>query len=434
MVCGDSTNSQSALTTAGVESSDIRISKDNCGSYFLTAPMTEEQVGKVLESAKGAIKAIVSDDHITSDGISRLPMPGRRKKNRRNGDRLITVKQAPKQLHYISAPWAMEIDYVYPENAGQSINGFMLVLADDRMTSTNREFTTENIIKAYIDALVPAGTLAGNDYTPPVPGSALSLVSLVGGERFGVIKKASLTLIRIAPTTSSFLDGLKKLKERLENPLPEMYPVRTQTVVMTPIGFQSIPLGTDRTNEEEALELVRNLIDQFQVVFLCAAGDIKVDLDGTRVTEPYQWPANWASRQDAPPIITVGGVDMGDGEIANQAPGYYRLPGSVSGQFVSMYAPYFVFANFGDGSTRSTGGTGCSTAMTMGLAMDFLSRPDVRNELNLNENEAGTAPTSTADKMRDYMWRKSYARVPNGPNIIWNGLGNRLGNTGLLPP
>ena len=394
--------------------------------------MTEEQTRTALERAEGSIKAIVNDDPMISDGLSGPSEPDKKKRKRAN--RQITIKQAPSHLHAISVPWRIENDYVYLENAGESIEGYMLVLADTSMISADREFTTGNIIKGYLAALAPVGYKTSPDYEPPVPGSALSLVSVVGGERYGVIKKASLTLITMVPTTSSFLDGLQILRRLLQIQLSKNNPVRARTVVMTPIGFRSLPVldvtglnnPTDRTNEDAAFSLVTDLINRFQVVFFCAAGEVKIDLDGTRVKEPYQWPATWAGRPDSPAIITVGGVDQGDGQVADKEPGYFKLTGSVSGDRVQLYAPYFVYASFGDvrPSPRPTGGTAYSLALAAGLGMDFLSRPDVRHELNLIENEQGTAQMSTAEKLRDYMERKSFARKPGGPNVIWNGLGD----------
>lgn len=387
--------------------------------------MTEQQIGRVLEIAKDAIKAVVTDDHVISDGLSGSSKPGRRKKNRRDDRPIITVKQAPYHLHVISATGGVESDYVYFENAGESIEGYMLLLADERMESTHREFTTENIIKARVTALVPVGYRSDPEYSPTIPGSALSLVSVVGGERYGVIKKASLTLITMAPMTSSFLSGLMTLTSILQGRLRSNTPMRARTVVMTSVGFKNL---AERLNEEAALTLITNLINRFQVVFICAAGDIKVDLDGTRVTEPYQWPANWAARENAPSIITVGGVDLGDGRAADAEPRYFPLPGSVSGDLVELYAPYYVEAIFGD-YALSIGGAAYSAGLAMGLAMDYLSRPEVREEQNLIENEQGMGLIPTAVKLRDYMIRMSFARVPGGPNVIWNGLGG-----GQAPP
>lgn len=341
------------------------------------------------------------------------------------------VKDAPEHLHIISVPWRKEYDYIYLENAGQSIDGYMLLLSDHRIQSNNPEFTTEHIIKSYIHALAP-----GEAYKYQPPGTALSLVSLVGGQKYGVIKKASLTLVMLAPTTSSFLDGLKIVRRRLRNQNNQGL---ARTVVMTPVGFtsqpvfgvqdQTDPLADDpmaaaRANEREALQVVKDLIDQLQVVFVCAAGDVKTDFDGSQVTEPHQWPANWISREDAPAIISVGGFDHVGAQVASAQPGT-GLTGSVSGDAVTVFAPYFVATDNGGRYPYNTGGTAYSAALTMGVAMDFLSRPTVREDLGLSENEHQTTLRSTSLKMRDYIVQVAFPRGPGatGPRVIWNGLG-----------
>ncbi|MCJ1426473.1 hypothetical protein MMC29_004376 [Sticta canariensis] len=427
--CGDSTAIQDALTAANVNPKKIRISEDDCGTYFLTAPMTKVQIGQVLESAKALIKSIVADDHVISDGISSTLTPASRRKNRR--DRQIAIKNGPEHLHAISVPWRKEYDYVYLENAGQSIDGYMLLLSDQRIQSLKPEFTTEHIIKSYIHALAPEEVY---DYQPP--GNALSLVSLVSGQKYGACKKASLTLVMMAPTTSSFLDGLKIVRRRLRNQNGRGL---ARTVVMTPVGFKNQPvfgvqdqtdpladdpMAADRANEREALQVVKDLIDEFQVVFICAAGDVKVDLDGSQVTEPHQWPANWVSRDDGPAIISVGGYDHVGGQVATAQPGF-GLAGSVGGDAVTVFAPYFVTADNGVQDPVRTGGTACSAALTMGLAMDFLSRPNVRAELGLSENEQQTTIRSTSLKMREYIVETAFPRstAETAPRVIWNGLG-----------
>lgn len=417
----------------GVKPGDIRTSEDDCGTYFLTAPMTKEQIGRVLEIATASIKTIVFDDPVTSDGLSRNSIPGRRKKNRR--DELMQVTRAPDHLHMISTKYRLDwrgpvnTDYWYLKNAGQSINGYMLLLADVHMQSNNEEFTTENIIKSYDFALVPEEGPVRTNVQLPDPGSALSLVSLVGGQTYGVIKKASLNLIMLSPRTSSFLDGLKKIRNALRNQPRIMNQVLTRTVIMTSIGFESrrITQDPDLENENKAQTLVQELIYRFQVVFLCAAGDIKANIDGTLVKEPYEWPANWVSRSVPIPIIVVGGVDQASGLVAEPSPRFSGLPkysellGSVSGDSVTVYAPYYAYADFGEESPRRTGGTACSTAMTMGLAMGLLSQPDVRKDEALNENVEQTSETSTAVKIRDAIVRLAFPRVTGGPKVIWNG-------------
>lgn len=208
---------------------------------------------------------------------------------------------------------------------------------------------------------------------------------------------------------------------------------------MTPIGFRSLPSfgvqdptnpladdpnAADRANEREALQVVKDLTDQLEVVFICAAGDVKTDLDGSQVTEPHQWPANWVSRPDAPAIISVGGYDHISGQVANSQPGT-GLTGSVSGESVSVFAPYFVTADNGGPGPYLTGGTACSAALVAGLAMDFLSRPAVRAELALGENEQQTTLRSTALKIRDHIYSLAFPRGAgaSGPRVIWNGLG-----------
>lgn len=420
--------------------------------------MTKEQIGKALGMATASIKTIVTDDPVISDGLSGTSMPSRRKKNRRQN--LIRVNPAPDHLHFISTAVALDTkrrvmqDYWYLENAGQSINGYMLLLADLRMKSNNPEFMTENIIRSYSRALAPVEETDEYDYEPP--GSALSLVSLVGGAKFGVIKKASLSLITVNPRTSSFLDGLKILFRLLRDQLNNNVEVRSRTVVMTPIGFNSLPgLGVsddmrpdandpmlaDRINELEAQRLVQELIDQFEVVFVCAAGEIKAGAGSTLGKEPYQWPANWASKPSTPPIITVGGVDQATGLVAepnprfSQLPSYSDLPGSLSGDSVTVYAPYFAYADFGESSPRRTGGTACSAAMAMGVIMGYLSQQTIRGTERLDLNEKRIATIPTAVKIRTLLVKLAYPRVAGGPKVIWNGLGgNRESQLSLNSP
>lgn len=164
-------------------------------------------------------------------------------------------------------------------------------------------------------------------------------------------------------------------------------------------------------NENKAAALVKRLIEEFQVVFVAATGDID-SLDDV-IGSINTWPASLAQDPQIP-ILVVGAINMRDNTV-------YKY--SVSSSVVTIHA-------LGDGtcmhglSERIYHGTSVAAAITVGLALDLLSRDYIRQHLRLDKNIMQTvAPISVSAKIRNYMMKKSWTRDGGpGAGAVWNGL------------
>lgn len=419
---------------------DVVVSEDDQGIFFWSAPLTDEQAGDLKATVEG-ISDIVNDEAVfMNDSPTAAKRVQKRmekaviqdKRIQKRVEKVVIQDKAPPHLEYISTPPSdsdtnpsygytspdppsirnpPDFDasrFAYLENAGEGIRGYWIDYYGPE-NPDDTEYTTHNIIRGNIRALQPAGLeWNGEDYGKP--GHMLGAISLIAGLQFGVAKKASLILTQVVPYTSSFLDALIKIKADLRRERFSSHEVRGYTVVGTGIrADEQIHISI----RLEARELIQELINEFQVVFIAAAGNSE--------TVPYSqidsWPAIWAS-EDLP-IIVAGGVDLETGK---------SNPSSLTGPAMTVSAPYWTFNKKGSLGIFYSSGTCDSAALTTGLVMSYLSSSAVRDVLNLAENALPNPSRSVAEKIRAYTVQMAYARPPGGVRVIWNGLSSTVPN------
>lgn len=205
------------------------------------------------------------------------------------------------------------------------------------------------------------------------------MFSLATGSRYGVARHANYKVVGVMLRTSSFISGLQvildDLSSRLSLSLPAMVPIapvsiRGYTVVGTGLTIDTGNMNLQDMrdvlgrgyNEEKAAVLVKRLIEEFQVVFVAATGDMNIldEVSGSANT----WPASLAQDPQIP-ILVVGAVSIRDNAV-------YEY--SVSSPVVTIHAP-------GDGTCMHARlsellyhGTSVAAAITVGLPLDLLSR------------------------------------------------------------
>lgn len=404
--CGNSAQNENilaALIAAVIDPERVRTSKIDCGTYFFTAPLTEKQI-KDIEKNTAGIKAIVDDNAATISSFSAI-----RQMHKRAGN-VVIEDFPPEHLAYISTPPGSKTRtrFAYLENAGAGITGYWIDQTT-AITSDDGEFSTHNVIKGNLNALAPAEA----DFEPEderLATHAPCMASLAAGAKYGVARKASLIMVQAALRDSSFLDALQKIRAHLQQEQLDGHEVRGYTV----IGTTNVhPRRPDRVNESKAEEAMKELINEFQVVFVAATGNA-IMVNGLPFrSEIDRWPAIWASKPDLP-MITVGAIDMKDGKST-----IYSLKGPAR----TVSAPGSVWCNAGTKyGERPSMGTSNSAALAFGQILDYLSRDYVRAHLNLQENVNRNPSTSVGQKLRKYMVQKAYPRAVGDARVIWNGL------------
>lgn len=342
-----------------------------------------------------------------------------------NKPKVIVQDGSTKNLAYISTPPGVSnVDHLYAsfDNAGKGVTAYWI---DSELYTQNKDLARQNLALGRLQA---ADFPRRNRWSEAANDHGGCMLSLAIGSRYGVARHADYRAVGVKLRTSSFISGLQAivddLSSRLSPSLPGMAPIspasiRGYTVVgtgltidkgdMNPQGMRDA--SSRGYNEDKAATLVKRLIEEFQVVFVAATGDIDSPDDVSRSVNT--WPASLAQDPQIP-ILVVGAVNIRDNTV-------YKY--SVSSSVVTIHAP-------GDGtcmhglSERIYHGTSVAAAITVGLALDLLSREYRRQHLRLDRNVMETvAPISVSAKIRNYMMKKSWTREGGpGAGAVWNGL------------
>lgn len=382
-------------------------------------------------SKKLGIEIIVRDDSVNNNEAS-----GERIKKRQwpswfgrsqgdNKPKVIVEPGSTENLAYISTPPGVSnVDRLYAsfENAGKGVTAYWI---DSELYTPNTDLARQNLVLGRLQA---ADFPKGKRWSEAANDHGGCMLSLATGSRYGVARHADYRAVGVKLRTSSFISGLQAiiddLSSRLSPSLPGMAPIspasiRGYTVVGTGLTINKGDMNSQDMrdalsrgyNENKAATLVKRLIEEFQVVFVAATGDIDSPDDVTGSVNT--WPASLAQDPQIP-ILVVGAINMRDNTV-------YKY--SVSSSVVTIHAP-------GDGtcmhglSERIYHGTSVAAAITVGLALDLLSRDYIRQYLRLDKNIMQTvAPISVSAKIRNYMMKKSWTREGGpGAGAVWNGL------------
>lgn len=238
-------------------------------------------------------------------------------------------------------------------------------------------------------------------------------LSIVGGSRYGVVKNADLVVVITGEDAASFISGLWRIIRDLDERQARSKRIRGWTVVGTSISHKKGDVNN--INEGEAKKLIERLINQYQVVFVAAAGN-QVDgqlqygsLDG--------WPASYAADINFP-IIVVGAMALASGAGWGNMAHYSQVA-----DYLKLTAPGNCFCERAGHNMITMEGTSTAAAMAAGAAADYLSRSYFRTYYNLELNEAPELQPmadSVAAKVFQYLVKKAHARKKGGPLCIWN--------------
>lgn len=397
--------------------------EDTCGTFFWTAALTQEQIDNLITENTGLLQ--IEPNNVGE--ISTTSRVWRRAKK-------VAPKVAIQDLasnnlnHFSTPPGETPAEYLYAhfENVGEGITVYYLDISIDLSNSEFSNVLQQVLFAQHIspDEQFGEGEYDRADDTRADHGGCM--LSLIGGATLGVARKAKLIPVKVRLTAASMLSGLVQIVRHLHAREQAGERVKGKTVVGSSIQIPQVGGGI---NERKAAEKIKEIIENYQVVFINSAGNVQRGKTNNERKNMgiNNWPASLASRADIP-IITVGGIDIRTG---------FLDPGSKAGSLLTISAPWqsTCFTLGGEVDCLGTSGAG---AMLIGAAADILSRDYLRYYLALddeNEGEGGGGGgggrmggisagdgASVAEKVKRYLVRKGYSRAVGGPIAAWNGL------------
>lgn len=391
---------------------------------FFTASLTRKEIDDlmaaqvgirfIVANTKGQISAVASKVQKRSPKWPTLRLPKIPWLN--DEYKIVTDERAPFNLAvYSEAPgykppyWDEGSYYKHFKNVGKGVTIYWI---DWSFFGKGSDFTQTSLRTLYAEDVDPS--LGGR---PSPPGKYYDdhggcCLSIAGGSRYGVVKKAGLVVVITAEDSASFISGLWRIIKDLDERQARSELIKGWTVVGTAINCGRG--DGNNVNEREAKELIERLIHQYQVVFVAAAGN---QVDGQPQNSPTGWPALYAEDINFP-IIVVGAMALASGAGWGNMAHY-----SLVADYLKLTAPGDCWCERGGESMVDMEGTSAAAAMAAGAAADYLSRNYFRiyYELELNEGpELQPMADSVAAKVFQYMVKKAYARTTGGPPCIWN--------------
>lgn len=402
-----------------------------CGTFFLTAALTQEQI----DNLNGENTDLLQIEPNNVGEISTTSKVWRRA-NKAAPKVEIQDLASNNLIHFSTPPGEPPAEHLYAhfENVGEGITVYYLDISIDL---SNPEFS--NVLQQVLfaqhvnpDEQFGEGEYdRGNDIQADHGGCMLSLI---GGATLGVARKAKLINVKVRLTAASMLSGLVQIVKHLHAREQAGERVKGKTVVGTSIQIPRVGRGI---SERKAGEIIKGLIEKYQVVFISSAGNVQQRDNKKKNNEQKNnrainnWPASLASHEDLP-IIIVGGIDITTG---------FLDPGSKTGSLLTISAPWQSTC-FTLGAEVDCLGTSGAGAMLTGAAADILSRDYLRHHLALDDDEeneggggggkgvgisaggggGGDGGASVAEKVKRYLVGKAYSRAVGGPIAAWNGL------------
>lgn len=395
------------------------------GISYWVAKLTPEQVD-VIKKRPEAVKAVERDPKYASDGFEvtsatagvqkQMRAPVMQKRARLKSRATLQVIKQPTQdlsLSFISTPRGQMISrtYTYLQSTGRGIRIYLLGRGYN--SAGLDEFVGQNV-----QWIFAAGTSSSEiDESNKQVGTCAA--SKILGRNFGVMKgrEVELTIVKITPEVSSFLDALGKIIEKLKRWIGVKQPVGGYAIVCVHYGWLENPsvAGQDTETAFEnrmvaaitasKMERLISELVQMNVVIVTASGqDERNDFPDTIDLLP----AKFASNHD---IITVGAVYATDDPDTNGK----RYGWSHGAENVVVSAPGSGRCVSGTDPSgfRVADGTGISTTIVTGLVAYYLSLPDLGKHLRGFDN--------IPQAVIQYIEYKSYPRF-GAVESIWNGL------------
>lgn len=394
------------------------------GISYWVAKLTPEQADVIKKRAE-AVKAVERDSKYASDGFGvtsatagvqkRMRAPVMQKRARLKKRATLQVTKQPTQdlsLSFISTPRGQTNSrtYTYLQSTGRGIRIYLI----------GRGYYSAGLDEfAGLDVkwIFATGTSSSEiDETNEQVGTCAA--SKILGRNFGVMKgrEVELTIVKITPEVSSFLDALGKIIEKLERWLGVKQPVGGYAIVCIHYGWlENSPTAQDtRTAFENKMvaaitasqmeRLISELVRMNVVIVTASGQDERNDFPDTIDILP----AKFASDHD---IITVGAVYATDDPDTNGR----RYGWSHGAENVVVSAPGSgrCVSRTNPSGFQVADGTGISTTLVTGLVAYYLSLPDLGNHLRGFDN--------IPHAVIQYLDYKSYPRF-GAVESIWNGL------------
>lgn len=406
----------------------LRTFTNECGTLFFTGSLTQKEIDDLMAAqvgiqfiaanTKGKISAVSSKVQKRSPGwpelnLPKIPWPNDEYKIVTDDHASFNLAEYSKAPGYRPPYWDDGSYYKHFKNVGK---GTTIYWIDWSFFGTGSEFTKTGLRTLYAEDVDPS---LGGRPTPPgqyYDDHGGCCLSIAGGSRYGVTKQANLVVVTTGEDAASFISGLWRVIRDLTEREARSERVKGWTVVGTAVGYYvDGPKGLGHSIEGEAKKLIERLINQYQVVFVAAAGNQEGDQPsyGSLTT----WPAVYAADINFP-IIIVGAMALASGAGWGNMADY-----SQTADYLKLTAPGDCYCERNGQSMVSMEGTSSATAMAAGAAADYLSRKYFRIEYDLELNE-GPEPQPMADsvaaKVFQYLVKKAYARTEGGPLCIWN--------------
>ena len=400
-----------------------------CGTFFLTAALTQEQIDNLIEENAGLVQ-------IEPNNVGEISTTSRVWRRAKKAAPKVEIQDLASNnlIHFSTPPGDPPAEYLYAhfENVGEGITVYYLDISIDL---SNPEFS--NVLQQVLFAqhVNPDEQFGEGEYDRADENQADHggcMLSLIGGATLGVARKAKLIHVKVRLTAASMLSGLVQIIKHLHAREQAGERVKGKTVVGTSIQIPQVGRGI---NERKAGEIIKGLIEKYQVVFIASAGNVqkrdKKNNNEQKNGVINNWPASLASHADIP-IITVGGIDITTG---------FLDPGSKAGSLLTISAPWQATCLTLGGEVDCLGTSGAG-AMLVGAAADVLSRDYLRHYLALDDDDqkegggggggggkgvgisagGGDGGASVAEKVKRYLVGKAYSRAVGGPIAAWNGL------------
>ena len=225
----------------------------------------------------------------------------------------------------------------------------------------------------------------------------LCTIDRIGGEEFGVAKKARFALYECGPNLDSFMSTMAQIRGAIR--LGRIAPAEKGLVMNVRMRFG--PEGTEEAEFAAVMgERISGLITD-GVIFVASAGAGLANADEPRVTS---YPGKLSARL---PIITVGFVSPLDGSSTGP---------QGSGE-VTVFAPDFGRCLHYDTSPDYFGGPGIAVATVTGLVAYFLSLSDLAPRF-------GPPGVNRSRNVISHLQELSHARFGGQQAAIWNGQDN----------
>lgn len=381
------------LLTKTVYSGSIStVADDDCGVLFWAGDFTEESA-EIIRKTNGVL-GVESDIPLydtSNKGFGKVKSKERHSGESENSVRkrdALTTQPPPvsADLSFVSNPPNHVGDgYVYYSAAGKGITVYVIDCGADAL---NKDFSS-GVIKRWIYA---SGVPKAEPETD-VEGHGTCVASKVAGIKYGVAKKASLIMVKIAKVCHSLLEALVRILNDLR---------RRKQMGENIAGYNVITIqqqtGAGRKVSKLTTTLMKTLIstimEKYAVVIVSAAGNDAREVDSL--------PSSFSPQL---PLIVVGGVDPDTGD---------RTMSSNFGPAVTVSAPgEVVCASPRDGLGWAKEGTSFAAPAVAGVVAYFLSLHDVGPMLR-------KTPRLIPQAVKQYIIDSAYTRPDAIDKAVWN--------------